>query len=95
MFNKKPKQPLTEQEEKIKQYRKKTMKSTMIIFSFTVGFTIMGLLFYNIGYVNAGTFLIGLMSVYPVVIILFIVDLSRVNTYAMKVYFESLKPKDQ
>ena len=67
----------------------------MMIFSFTVAFTIMGLVFYNIGYINAGTFLIGLMSVYPVVIILFIIDLSRVNTYVMKIYFESLKLKDQ
>ena len=94
MFNKKSNPPLTEQEEKIKQYRKKTLKSTMLIFSFNVGFTIMGLTFYNLGYINAGTFLIGIMSIYPVIIILFIIDFARVNQFAIKVYFESLKPKE-
>ena len=91
MFNKKPKQPLTEQEEKIKQFRKKTMKSTGLIFIFTLGFTFTGLFFYDTGNISAGTFLIGLMSLWPVIIILFILDTHKVNTYAMKIYYESLK----
>lgn len=95
MFNKKPKQPLTEHEEKIKQFRKKTMKSTKVIFFFTLAFTFMGLFFYNSGNISAGTFLIGLMSLYPLLIILFILDTHTVNTYAMKIYFEALKPKEE
>lgn len=91
-WKKKQTEPLTEQEEKIKQFRKKELKTPSILFFFILFYSILGIFAYNTGYLTAGTLLVGSIPLWGSVILLHLISYSKITRYTIKVYFDSLKP---
>lgn len=94
-WNKKPKESLTEQEEKVKKFKRKELRDPMILFFIVFAITLIGISEYLQNELPAGSYLVAIIPLWSMVIILVLISLSKITRYTIKVYFESLKPKDQ
>uniref|UniRef100_A0AAT9J758 ORF4 n=1 Tax=Nitrosopumilaceae spindle-shaped virus TaxID=3065433 RepID=A0AAT9J758_9VIRU len=94
MFNKKPKEPLTEQEEKIKQWKANNLKIHRRTLYFVILVSFIGIGLYLKGTITAGDYVVMIIPMWFLSIVILMAGISRLGRYTTQIYIESLKSKD-
>ena len=90
MFNKKPKEPLTEEEEQIKHWKAKHLKIHRRTLYFVILISFIGIALYLHGTITAGDYVVMIIPMWFLSIVILMAGISRLQRYTTKVYFESI-----